>query len=128
MSRKRSTLSFSNVLLPIPGLLLDGGTIVKVLKRVCVANLIASGSQCREPPQVHAGYVPEQLHFIHFPTQLGGSWVLIRRVNSRVTILITRIRGLITPLITTPEPPRTPHQHRQRHLHYQPCHEHAPAY
>ena len=32
---------------------------------------------------------------------LGGSWVVI----SRVTILITHIRGLITPLITTHEPP-----------------------
>ena len=29
---------------------------------------------------------------------LGGSWVVIRRVISRVTILITHIRGLITPL------------------------------
>ena len=39
---------------------------------------------------------------------LGGSWVVISRVISRVTILITHIRGLIiilTPLITTPEPP-----------------------
>ena len=29
---------------------------------------------------------------------LGGSWVAISRVVSRVTILITHIRGLITPL------------------------------
>ena len=36
---------------------------------------------------------------------LGGSWVVISRVISRVTILITHIRGLITLLITTPEPP-----------------------
>ena len=36
---------------------------------------------------------------------LGGSWVLITWVISRVTITITRIRGLITPLITTHEPP-----------------------
>ena len=36
---------------------------------------------------------------------LGGSWVVISRVISRVTILITHIRGLITPLITTHEPP-----------------------
>ena len=36
----------------------------------------------------------------------GGSWVLITRVISRVTIItITHIRGLITPLITTHEPP-----------------------
>ena len=32
---------------------------------------------------------------------LGGSWVVI----SSVTILISHIRGLITPLITSHEPP-----------------------
>ena len=36
---------------------------------------------------------------------LGGSWVVINGVISMVTILITHIRGLITPLITTHEPP-----------------------
>ena len=39
---------------------------------------------------------------------LGGSWAVIGGVISRVTIAITYIRvnrGLITPLITTPEPP-----------------------
>ena len=36
---------------------------------------------------------------------LGGSWVVISRVISRATILITHIRGLITLLIPTPEPP-----------------------
>ena len=36
---------------------------------------------------------------------LRGSWVVISRVIGRVTILITQIRGLITPLITTHEPP-----------------------
>ena len=36
---------------------------------------------------------------------LGGSWADISRVISRVTILITHVRGLITLLITTPEPP-----------------------
>ena len=36
---------------------------------------------------------------------LGGSWVVTSRVIIRVTILITHIRGLITRLITTPEPP-----------------------
>ena len=35
------------------------------------------------------------------PALLGGSWVVISRVISRVTILITHNRGLITPLITT---------------------------
>ena len=36
---------------------------------------------------------------------LGGSGVVISRVISRVTILLTHIRGLITLLVTTPEPP-----------------------
>ena len=35
---------------------------------------------------------------------LGGSWVVISSVISRVTILISHIRGLITPLITSHEP------------------------
>ena len=35
----------------------------------------------------------------------GGSWVVISGVISRVTIVITHIRGLITILITTHEPP-----------------------
>ena len=40
-----------------------------------------------------------------FEGVLGGSWVVINGVISRVTILTTHIRGLITPLITTHEPP-----------------------
>ena len=36
---------------------------------------------------------------------LGGSWVVISRVVSRITMVITYIRGLMTPLITTHEPP-----------------------
>ena len=36
---------------------------------------------------------------------LEGSWVVISRVISRVTILITQIGGLITPPKTTHEPP-----------------------
>ena len=40
---------------------------------------------------------------------LGGSWVVRSRVISRVTIVISYIRGLITPVITTLIPPyRTP--------------------
>ena len=38
------------------------------------------------------------------PKLLGGSWVVISGVISRVTILITHIRGLITLLITTLNP------------------------
>ena len=39
------------------------------------------------------------------PLVPGGSWVVISGVISKVTVLITLIRGLITPLITTHEPP-----------------------
>ena len=39
---------------------------------------------------------------------LGGSWVVINGVISRVTILISHIRGIIAPLITTHEPPSKP--------------------
>ena len=39
---------------------------------------------------------------------LGGSWVVISGVISRVTMNITPARGLITPLITTHEPPSRP--------------------
>ena len=35
---------------------------------------------------------------------LGGSWVVISRAISRVTLVITHIKGLITSFITTPEP------------------------
>ena len=37
--------------------------------------------------------------------RLGGSWVVITGLRSRVTTVITHIRGLITPLVTTHEPP-----------------------
>ena len=36
---------------------------------------------------------------------LGGSWVVLSGVISRVTVIKTHIRGLITPFITTHEPP-----------------------
>ena len=36
---------------------------------------------------------------------LGGSWIVISRAISRITMVITYIRGLITPLIATHEPP-----------------------
>ena len=45
---------------------------------------------------------------------LGGSWVVISGVLSKVTVLITPTRGLITPLITTHEPPsKTQHLGRR---------------
>ena len=45
---------------------------------------------------------------------LGGSWVVISGVISRITIIITPIRGLITRLITTHEPPSTLNYHDLR--------------
>ena len=37
-----------------------------------------------------------------------AAWVLISGVISRVTIVITHIRGLIPPLLTAHEPPSSP--------------------
>ena len=42
------------------------------------------------------------------PTLLGGSWVVISGGISRITIVLSPIRGLITLLITTHEPPSNP--------------------
>ena len=39
------------------------------------------------------------------PGLLGGSWVVISGVISRVTMVITPIMGLLTPFVTTHEPP-----------------------
>ena len=39
---------------------------------------------------------------------LGGSWVVISGVISRVTLVLAHITGRITPLITTHEPPSMP--------------------
>ena len=39
---------------------------------------------------------------------LGGSWVVIRGVISRVTIIITHITGFISPRIIAHEPPSKP--------------------
>ena len=43
--------------------------------------------------------------------------MVISRVTSRVTILITHIRGLLTLLIATPEPPSRPYTPNPKH----PC-------
>ena len=37
--------------------------------------------------------------------RLGGSWVVVSGVISRVSVIITHIRGRIAPFITTHEPP-----------------------
>ena len=47
--------------------------------------------------------MPESRHF--YMPWVGGSWVVTSRIVSRLTMVITYIKGLITPLITTHEPP-----------------------
>ena len=42
---------------------------------------------------------------LHKEQLLAGSWLVISSVISRITMVIAYIRGLITPLITTHEPP-----------------------
>ena len=51
---------------------------------------------------------------MHFRNQglLAGSWVVINGLTSRVTVLISHIRGLITLLIATHEPPSCASQRR----------------
>ena len=62
--------------------------------------------------------IEEQKHNL-----LGGSWVAISGVITGVTIVITQIRGLIIPLISTHEPPSRGSQHT-----FVSCNEiHAPA-
>ena len=45
---------------------------------------------------------------------LGGSWVVISGVISSVTIVVTHIRALITPITTTHEPPSRVRQFLRR--------------
>ena len=49
--------------------------------------------------------VPFKYYACYAIVVLGGSWAVINGVISKVTI---HIRGLITPLITTHEPPNRP--------------------
>ena len=44
-------------------------------------------------------------HRVIYIVLLGDSWVVISGFISKVSIIITNIRGPITPLITTHEPP-----------------------
>ena len=41
---------------------------------------------------------------------LGGLWVVVSGVRSRVTILVTHIKGLITPVKPIHEPPSIPNK------------------
>ena len=61
----------------------------------------APKSGCRD---LRAPFAPKRLR-THGTRPIGGSWVVRIGVISRVTIVIAQIRGLITPLITTHEPP-----------------------
>ena len=57
--------------------------------------------------------LPKELYkeiiLINLKKILGGSWGVISGVIGKVTIVITHVRGLITPLITTHEPPSSEH-------------------
>ena len=53
-------------------------------------------------------YYSSSIRRLRSSTVLGGSWVVTSGVISKVTISITHIKGLITPLITTHEPPSRP--------------------
>ena len=52
-----------------------------------------------------SGFGGDPAQVVWVQSLLGGSWVVIIRVISRITILISLLRGHITPLITTHEPP-----------------------
>ena len=52
---------------------------------------------------------------------LGGSWVVISRVISRISIVITHIRGLMTPLITNREPPSSQRKQQEAVSGVAPC-------
>ena len=56
-------------------------------------------------PRLHAKPGPETSNP---EALLGGSWVVISGVIIKVSIVITHIKGLITLLITTHEPPSNP--------------------
>ena len=45
---------------------------------------------------------------------LGGSWVVTSGAISKVTILITLVGGLITPLLTALEPTSSPRQENMK--------------
>ena len=53
----------------------------------------------------NAGFCPYQQDYSRIWGLLGGSWVVISGVRSRVTIVITHIQGFVAPLKTTHEPP-----------------------
>ena len=48
---------------------------------------------------------PKRVLWDYWRGLLGVSWGVISGVISRVTVIITHIRGLITPRITTHQPP-----------------------
>ena len=79
---------------------------------ITVSLLITSLITTHEPPSSQCNGslgVPSAASFGLYGSRalLGGSWVVISGVIIRLTIVITHIRGLITPVITTHEPPRS---------------------
>ena len=72
---------------------------------------LGSGAECQED-QGDGGkgeraehLVPPEYSTLHL---LGGSWVVISGVISRIIIRITNIKGLAIPLLTTHETPSKP--------------------
>ena len=57
------------------------------------------------PPKPRNAIKPVQVGRLRVWGLLGGSWVVISGVIRKVTTVITHLRGLITPLLTTHEPP-----------------------
>ena len=64
-------------------------------------------SNCARHPGSEGGRSPEAPKPLLFRVKglLGGSWVVISGLISRATIVLTYVRGRISPLITTHEPP-----------------------
>ena len=62
------------------------------------ATQIPSGLEFGVQEPTHQPRFRQGMPALILGSLLGGSWVAISRVVSRVTILITHIRGLITPL------------------------------
>ena len=70
---------------------------------LCPARILVEARGCRG--DLRAFRIPRREEPQGCMNLLGASWVVISGVVSRVTVIITHIRGLITPLITTHEPP-----------------------
>ena len=69
-------------------------------RRLCTGKELRNGQVKPKTSELSEHFLQETL--------LGGSWVVVSRVRSKITIVIAHISGLRTPLITTHEPPSKP--------------------